>query len=156
MTCLRLSLFALVGLLVLGSSTSWRVKVGEFVPSPLPHQGFLYAVLTNGVVLCLNADTGEQLWKERLSSNAFRDSPILVGEHILVPGETGKTHVFRANPEKLEVVAENQFGKQAFASPAACGGYLYLRVVEDNRQEMLDCIGRKPAEQSPVPWPAHG
>ncbi len=54
--------------------------------------------------------------------------------------------MFRANPKKLELVAENQLGKQAFASPVACGGYLYLRVVEDDRQEVLYCIGRKSAE----------
>ncbi|HYT89487.1 MAG TPA: PQQ-binding-like beta-propeller repeat protein [Gemmataceae bacterium] len=124
----------------------WRVKVGDFVPSQLLHRGHLYSVLDNGVVLCLNADTGEQLWKERLSSTAFSASPILVGEHLFIPGETGKTHVFRANPNKLELVAENLLGKQAFASPVACGGHLYLRVVEGNRQEMLYCIGRQLAE----------
>jgi hypothetical protein len=124
----------------------WRVKVGDFVPSQLLVGGHIYSVLDNGVVVCINADTGEQLWKERLSSGAFSASPILVGEHIFIPGETGKTHVFRANPKKLEMIAENQLGKQAFASPVACGGHLYLRVVEDNRQEMLYCIGRKAGE----------
>jgi outer membrane protein assembly factor BamB len=121
----------------------WRVKGGDFVPSQIVHRGHIYSVLDNGIVHCLNAETGEQLWKERLSSSAFSASPILVGEHILIPGETGTTHVFRANPKKLEVVAENQLGKQAFASPVACGGRLYLRVVGDRRQEMLYCIGRK-------------
>jgi outer membrane protein assembly factor BamB len=122
----------------------WRVKVGDFVPSQLVHRGFLYSVLDNGVVLCLNADTGEEMWKERLSSNAVSASPVLVDENIVIPAENGATHVFRANPKKLEVVAVNQLGKQIFASPAACGGRLYLRVVVgDNRQEMLYCIGSK-------------
>ncbi len=121
----------------------WRVKAGDFVPSQLVHRGHLYSVLDNGVVLCLSAATGEQLWKDRLSSSAFSASPILVGEHILVPGETGKTHVFRADPKRLEMVAENQLGKQAFASPVACGGRLYLRAVGANRQEWLYCIGQK-------------
>lgn len=82
------------------------------------------------------------MWKDRLSSTAFSASPILVGEYILIPSETGKTHVFRATPKRLEIVAENVLGKQAVASLAACGGRLYLRVVGDNRQEMLYCIGR--------------
>jgi outer membrane protein assembly factor BamB len=121
----------------------WRVRVGDFVPSQLVHRGYIYSVLDNGVVLCLDAENGKPMWKDRLSSTAFSASPILVGEHVLIPGETGKTHVFRANPKKLELLAENQLGKQAFASPAACGGRLYLRVVGDDRQEMLYCIGRK-------------
>lgn len=124
----------------------WRAKVGDFVPSQILHRGHLYSVLDNGVVLCLNADTGDQMWKGRLSSTAFSASPILVGELIFIPGEPGLTHVFRANPKKLELVAENQLGTQAFASPVACGGHLYLRVVAGNRQEMLYCIGRKRAE----------
>ena len=33
----------------------------------------------------------------------------------------GKTWVFRASPKKLEVVAENQLGKETYASPVACG-----------------------------------
>ena len=28
------------------------------------------------------------------------------GEHIYVPSETGRTHVFKANPQKLEVIAD--------------------------------------------------
>jgi outer membrane protein assembly factor BamB len=54
--------------------------------------------------------------------------------------------VFRANPKKLEIIAENQLGKQAFASPVACGGRLYLRVVQADHQEMLYCIGKKLAK----------
>lgn len=125
----------------------WRAKVGEFVPSQLLHDGYLYSVLDSGVVVCHNAKTGEETWKDRLSSSAFSASPILVGDNILIPSETGKTHVLRANPKKLEIVAENLLGKQTFASPAACGGRLYLRVVEANRQEMLYCIGRGTNQQ---------
>jgi outer membrane protein assembly factor BamB len=121
----------------------WRVKQGDFVPSQILHQGFLYSVLDNGTVFCLDAATGKEMWKERLSSQAFSASPILVGAHLFIPSETGKTHVFRANPNKLEIVAENQLGKQIFASPVACGGRIYLRVVGDDRQEMLYCIGKK-------------
>jgi outer membrane protein assembly factor BamB len=121
----------------------WRAKIGDFVPSQVIHKGYIYSVLDNGIALCLDAETGNEMWKERLSSPAFSASPILVGANIIVPGETGMTHVFRADPKKLDIVAENQLGKQAFASPAACGGQLFLRVVGAGRQEMLYCIGRK-------------
>jgi hypothetical protein len=124
----------------------WRVKIGDFVPSQLVHGGYLYAVLDNGTALCLKADSGAEMWKERLSNSSFSASPILIGENIVIPDENGATHVFRANPKKLEVVAVNRLGKQMFASPAACGGRLYLRVVGDNRQELLYCIGSKQAK----------
>ena len=46
--------------------------------------------------------------------------------------------------EKFELVAENQLGNEAFATPVACGGRLYLRVADNTggkRQETLYCIG---------------
>jgi len=121
----------------------WRAKVGDFVPSQLVHQGYIYSVLDNGIVFCLDAKSGKEMWKDRLGSPAFSASPILVGEHIFITSETGKTHIFRANPHKFETIADIQLGKQIFASPVACGGRLYLRVVGDNRQETLYCIGLK-------------
>ena len=119
----------------------WRAKVGDFVPSQVLHKGYIYSVLDNGVALCLDAASGKEMWKDRLRSNAFSASPIVVGDNVFIPSETGVTHVFRANPKKLDIVAENQLGKQAFASPAACGGRLFLRLVGDARQEWLYCIG---------------
>lgn len=123
----------------------WRVPVGDFVPSQLVHQGHVYSVLDNGMAMCWKADTGQEMWKERLGSSGFSASPILAGDHIYVPSESGKTHVIRANPKKFEQVAENVLGKEAYASPVICGGRIYLRVVatiDGKRQEMLYCIGQ--------------
>jgi len=120
----------------------WRVKAGDFVPSQILHKGHIYCVLDNGVAFCLNADTGKETWKDRLGG-AFSASPILVGENIYIPSESGKTFVFQANPNKLELVADNQLGKGIYASPAVSRGRLYLRVVSaDKGQEMLYCIGQ--------------
>lgn len=124
---------------------AWRVKTGDFVPSQLVHKGHVYAVLDAGVVVCWNADTGAEMWKDRLSSTVFSASPVLAGDHIYIPAEDGKTHVFRADPTKFHLVSVNELGKQAFATPAICGGRIYLRIVDavaGKRQEMLYCIGK--------------
>lgn len=120
----------------------WRVPVGCFVPSMLVHRGALYGVLDDGIAICWKADSGKEAWKERLAGK-FSASPVLAGEHIYVPSESGKTFVFKANPEKLEVVAQNQLGSGIFASPVICGGRIYLRVAQQTAkwQEMLYCIG---------------
>lgn len=119
----------------------WRVKVGDFVPSQLVHKGHVYSVLDNGTALCWNAETGEEMWKDRLGSTSFSASPILAGDYIMIPSESGKTHVFRANPKKLDLVAENVLGKEIYATPVIAAGRIYLRVVEANRQEVLYCLG---------------
>jgi len=120
----------------------WRVPVGCFVPSMLVHRGALYGVLDDGIAICWKTDSGKETWKERLAG-MFSASPVLAGEHIYVPSESGKTFVFKANPDKYELVAQNQLGSGIFASPVICGGRIYLRVAQQTApwQEIMYCIG---------------
>jgi len=52
-------------------------------------------------------------------------------------------YVFKPTPEKFDLVAENKIGNSAFASPAICGGQIFLRVGEGDGpdyQEWLYCF----------------
>ena len=121
----------------------WRVPVGCFVPSMLVHDGALFGVLDDGMAICWKSDTGKEAWRERLAGK-FSASPVLVGDHIYVPNESGKTFVLKASPEKFEVISQNQLGSGIFASPAICGGRIYLRVAQKTApkwEEILYCIG---------------
>jgi outer membrane protein assembly factor BamB len=108
----------------------------------LVYRGALYGVLDDGIAHCWKTDSGKEAWKERLAGK-FSASPVLAGEHIYVPSESGKTFVFQANPDKYELVAQNQLGSGIFASPVICGGRIYLRVAQQTApwQELLYCIG---------------
>lgn len=121
----------------------WRNKVKIYVPSMLVHKGFLYAV-NDGRAYCWNAQTGKTMWQHRLGSEISRASPVLVGDHIYYLNVKGTMYVFKANPEKFELVAENQLGDETYATPVVCDGCLYLRVADndgDSRRETLYCIG---------------
>jgi hypothetical protein len=121
----------------------WEHKTQVYVPSMLMHQGFLYAVADNGIAYCWKSHTGKEAWSGRLEGT-FTASPILVGEHIYVTSETGRTYVFKATPQGLDVIAENQLGHEVMATPAICGGRIYMRVAvneQGRRQEMLVCVG---------------
>jgi outer membrane protein assembly factor BamB len=122
---------------------AWENNTKVYVPSLLVRDGHLYGVTDNGVAICWNSATGEELWKHRLSGN-FSSSPVLVGDVIYVTNEAGRTFVFRATPEKAEPLAENQLGDEAFATPTICGGRIYLRHATtgaNGREETLYCIG---------------
>jgi hypothetical protein len=109
----------------------------------LAYQGCLYSVNDDGIARCWDAATGKELWKHRIGGN-FRASPVVSGEHIFVTSMAGKTAVFRASPDEFALVAENQLGTEAFASPAVSEGQLFLRVADGaggGRQEFLYCIG---------------
>ena len=95
--------------------------------------------------MCWKCATGEEMWKERLGGT-FSGSLTLVGDKLYTTNEAGSTFVFRANPEKFELLAENKLPGEAFATPTICGGQVFLRVAEmkeGKRQEMVYCVGKK-------------
>lgn len=125
--------------------TAWESNVQVYVPSMVVDQGCLFAVQDGGVAICWKSDTGQELWKERLGGT-FTASLVLVGENIFATNESGQTFVFQANPTRFQRVAENKLGDEVYATPAICGGRIYMRVVEhsgEQRQEMLFCLGNE-------------
>jgi outer membrane protein assembly factor BamB len=124
--------------------TAWENTSQVYVPSMVVHQGRLYAMADNGVATCWDSATGKVQWTSRVGGN-FSSSLVLVGELLYATSESGKTTIFRADPKKFELVAENTLGDEVYASPAICGGRIYMRVVENTptRQEWLYAIGEK-------------
>ena len=69
----------------------------------------------------------------------------MIQNRIYASNEEGKTFVYRATPEKMELIAENSLGDEVFATPTICGGRVYLRVahrLDGKRQERIYCIGK--------------
>lgn len=128
-----------------GSGTVvWSNKVKCYEQSLLAHQGFVYAVDDNGIAYCWRARDGKEMWKHRLGGS-ISASPILVDGRIYQSNESGRTFVFREAAEKFELLAENQLGNEAFATPAVCGGRMFVRVADSRsgqREETLYCIGQ--------------
>ena len=125
------------------AKVAWQNNTRVYVPSMLVHQGYLYAVTDAGAAVCWKCDSGAEQWKARLGGT-FDASLVLAGEHLFATNESGKTFVFKADPNKFELVAENQLGEEAFATPTICGSRIYHRVVGQSqgaRQEMLYCLG---------------
>lgn len=123
----------------------WENTDREYVPSMLIAKGHVFAVLDAGIATCLDVATGEQIWKQRLGGT-FSSSPVLVGDHIYITSESGTTHVFKASVQAYEEVASNNLGAEVFASPAICGGEIFMRVSQGKPGEFQDyvyCIANK-------------
>jgi len=122
---------------------TWSHNTRVYVPSLLVREGYLYGVLDAGVATCWKSDTGEEVWKNRLSGT-FSSSPVMVGDTIYATNEAADTFVFKATPEGFEKLAENKLGDEVFATPTICGNRIYTRVAfkkDDKRQEYLYCLG---------------
>ena len=121
---------------------AWQSTTGIYVPSLLVKAGHVYGVVDGGRAVCWNAETGNELWREKADRDFFA-SPVMVGNRIYATSLTGVTSVFEATPEKFTMLAQNTLGDEAYASPAISGNRIYLRhaVKGEPRQEYLWCIG---------------
>jgi outer membrane protein assembly factor BamB len=103
----------------------------------------VFAVLDTGQAICWKSDTGEEVWREKVDRDFFA-SPVMMDDRIYATNVRGVTSVFTATPQKFELLAQNQIGDEALASPTICGNRIYLRhaVKGENRDEFLWCIGQ--------------
>lgn len=120
----------------------WRNKQKCYEQSMLVDAGYVYALDDKGVAFCWRAADGEEMWRKRLGG-PISASPILANGTIYASNEKGTTFVMRANPVRFELLATNQLGEEAFATPTICAGQIFLRVangVEPDRRETLYCL----------------
>ena len=86
----------------------------------------LYLMVNDeGIATCLDAKTGEIIWKERIEGARW-SSPIAVRDNIYTVAQNGKVTVFKA-ARKFELVAENQLEGFFNATPSVAGNSLIVR-----------------------------
>ena len=105
------------------------------IPSMLYVRPFLFLVTETGVAKCLRAETGEEIWRERLEGR-YSASPIWADGRIYFLSEKGKATVVQAGGE-FKVLAENELNEKCSASPTVSQKHIFIRS-ENN----LYCIGR--------------
>jgi len=110
-------------------------KPGPVEPSLLFYRGLLYSLLDNGVLVCLDGKTGDEVYRERLAGEC-NSSPVAGNKHVYVSDNAGKTYVVKAGRE-FRLVATNSLGERITASPAISGDQMIYRT-----DSHLYCIGR--------------
>ena len=110
-------------------------KPGPVEPSLLYYRGLLFALMDNGVLVCLDGKTGKEHYRQRLGGNC-NSSPVASDGRIYVSNNDGTTFVVRAGTT-FELLAENDLGERITASPAISGNELIYRT-----DSHLYCIGR--------------
>jgi len=116
------------GMVTAGSEyEQWRkTKNTPDVPSPLVHDGLVYLCRENGVLMCLDAKTGNQLYAESTHKQRHRGSPVYADGKIYLTARDGTVSVVKAGP-KFQLLATNRLPDQISASPAIANGRIYLR-----------------------------
>ncbi len=104
----------------------WRNRSGPTMSSMLTHDGKVYFVSEQGILFCVDAETGETINRKRLKGN-FSASPLLAGKHIFLSSRQGSVHVVEAG-DSLKEVATNKFNGKILASPMPFEDDLIFRV----------------------------
>ncbi|MYA98969.1 PQQ-binding-like beta-propeller repeat protein, partial [Candidatus Poribacteria bacterium] len=108
----------------------WKLPQGTpDVPSPVIHDGLVYLCRERGDLICLDAETGEQLYRERTHRHRHRASPVYANGHIYLTSRDGIVNVVKTG-RKFEIVASNSIEEVIAASPAIANGTLYLRSYQ--------------------------
>jgi outer membrane protein assembly factor BamB len=108
----------------------WSFNNGPDVPTPVTDGKYFYMVNDGGIMWCLDALTGREIWgSRRLKPAAYSSSPVLADGKIYVSNEDGLTTVIKAGPT-FEVLAENDLAGYTLSSPAISGGLIFLRTAQ--------------------------
>jgi outer membrane protein assembly factor BamB len=106
---------------------AWSLKK-SFVPSrssPILVDDLLYMV-TDGMMTCLEAKTGEVVWQERVGGK-FWASPLYADGRLYFFDEEGLGHVVAAG-RTFKKLATNKLDAGCRASPAVAGNALFVRT----------------------------
>lgn len=116
----------------------WSTQNGPDVPTPVTDGKYFYIVNDRGIMWCLDAKTGAEVYgQQRLKPGMHSSSPVLADNKIYVTSEDGLTTVVKAGP-KFEVLAENALNDYCLSSPAISDGQIFIRTSQH-----LYCIGKK-------------
>jgi outer membrane protein assembly factor BamB len=109
-------------------------KSAPYVPTPLALGELLFLWSDGGIVTCVRAASGAQLWQERVGGNYF-GSPICADGKLINLSTTGEVVVLAAG-EKYELLGRNALGEGGHATPAVAHGCLFIRTLGH-----LVCVG---------------
>jgi len=120
----------------------WQNPNGPDVPTPVTDGKYLYVTNDRGIIWCLDAKTGAEIYGgKRIKAAIYSSSPVLADGKLYVTNEEGLVTVVQAGPE-FKVVAENDMKDYTLSSPAVSDGQLFLRTASH-----LYCIGKRSAKK---------
>lgn len=97
-----------------------------YVPTPVAYGDLLFLWYDKGIVTCIDAPTGKEIWQKRVGSN-FSGSPVRVGDAIYCIDEEGVVYVIAAGKE-FELHGKMPLGGPSRATPSVARGQMYLRT----------------------------
>jgi len=102
-------------------------KEMPYVPTPITYGNLLFLWSDGGIVTCVNAADGKEVWQERVGGK-YSGSPVRAGKKIFCVDEEG-TVVTIAAADKYQLLGKTKLGEKSHSTPAIAGGKMYVRTI---------------------------
>ncbi|PYV16583.1 MAG: hypothetical protein DMG07_07520 [Acidobacteria bacterium] len=113
-------------------------NLGADVPTPTTDGKYIYVLVDNGIINCLEAETGKVVYQgQRIENGTYSASPLLADGKIYCVSEEGTTTVVKAGPQ-FEVLGVSKLDSLTLASPVAADNQIFIRTADH-----LYCIQKK-------------
>lgn len=111
------------------SHVNWTLRSGiPEIPSPVFHVGRLYLVRDGGILSCVNATSGEVIYRERLgAAGQYAASPVIAGDHVYLVSAKGVLTVVKTG-DTFAIARQADLKASVSATPAMDQGSLYVRA----------------------------
>ena len=117
-------------------------KEMPYVPTPVANGNLLFLWEDKlGVVTCVNAADGKQVWQKRVSGAGYSGSPIRVADKLYCVDDAGVVVVLSAT-DKFKEYGRMDLKEECRSTPAVAGGKMYIRTISH-----LYSIGGKAAAE---------
>jgi len=109
---------------------AWEFKAQGYMTSPIIHEGHAYLQLRSQRALCIELATGAEKWTTSESFGKYW-SMVSQGDRVLALDERGELILFKATPEKFDVLSRRKVAESdAWAHLAVDGSELYIRELK--------------------------
>lgn len=119
----------------------YRLQRGApHVPTAIAHGQHVFSWADNGILTCIDAKTGANVWQKRVGGSFF-GSPICVGDKLINVDLDGRVVVLSATGE-YEVLGRTELGEETKATPAWASDTLLIRTDQHLWAIRADSVSR--------------
>ena len=108
----------------------WRHSFAMFTSSPVMADGRVYQVTKTGVLVCVEAKTGELLFKEKLNNEQIHSSPLYSEGKLYIGFPNGRFLVVKPKDDGVDILSEVKLEGGILGSPVAWNGKIYIHTMK--------------------------
>ena len=112
----------------------WRnSRMESFTSTPVYNANRIYCTIKRGELICLDANTGKQIWHLKLAPDQIHASPTMAGDTLFVPMFNGKVFIVKDEGQEPKVLSEMDLG-------SACWLHQQLLMAKFSSSQKRSCI----------------